>query len=216
MKKFLVSLLLFFTLLVSGCQIITTDNTTITQTTITTQIPTTTTTTIKPTTTTTRKPTTTTTSQKPTTTTTTRKPTTTTTTQIPTTTTTVIDDFEDYGMEVIEIDLDDYVVTITGIYNTVEEVGIYIYLYDKLPSNYQPKSTFKKSNYTPENKLSCGGDRFYNREGLLPTKSNRYYTECDIDYRGGGRNAKRIVFSNDDLIFYTSDHYESFSILRFV
>ena len=35
-----------------------------------------------------------------------------------------------------------------------------------------------------------------------------------IDYNGGkSRNAKRIVYSNDGLIFYTGDHYESFSQL---
>ena len=62
-------------------------------------------------------------------------------------------------------------------------------------------------------KMSIGGDRFGNNEGLLPKKSGRQYYECDIDYRGGSRGAKRIVYSNDGLIFYTADHYETFEQL---
>ncbi|MBQ6234284.1 MAG: ribonuclease, partial [Clostridia bacterium] len=61
---------------------------------------------------------------------------------------------------------------------------------------------------------SIGGGRFGNYEGLLPTKKGRKYTECDIDTRGAkSRGAKRIVFSNDGLIYYTDDHYESFTLL---
>lgn len=123
--------------------------------------------------------------------------------------------FEDYGLNVITISLSKVKVTENGIYNTMEEVGAYLYLYHKLPSNYVTKSQFKKSNYTSQNKLSVGGDYFGNYEGLLP--KGKPYTECDINYRGGNRNSQRIVFSSKDwTIFYTSDHYDSFSILRFV
>ena len=53
-----------------------------------------------------------------------------------------------------------------------------------------------------------------NRDGLLPQKSGREYKECDIDTEGkSSRGAKRIVFSNDGLIYYTDDHYESFTLL---
>ena len=59
-----------------------------------------------------------------------------------------------------------------------------------------------------------GGSRFGNYEGLLPEKEGRTYTECDIDTLGAeSRGAKRIVFSNDGLIYYTGDHYESFELL---
>ena len=59
--------------------------------------------------------------------------------------------------------------------------------------------------------MCIGGDRFGNYEGLLPEADGRYYTECDIDTLGkDSRGAKRIVFSNDGLIYYTDDHYESF------
>mgnify|MGYP006328876335 CR=1 FL=1 len=49
---------------------------------------------------------------------------------------------------------------------------------------------------------------------LLPEAKGRTYTECDIDTLGASkRGAKRIVFSNDGLIYYTDDHYESFELL---
>ena len=50
--------------------------------------------------------------------------------------------------------------------------------------------------------------------GILPKASGRQYYECDIDTDGkNSRGAKRIVFSNDGLIYYTEDHYESFILL---
>ena len=59
-----------------------------------------------------------------------------------------------------------------------------------------------------------GGNRFGNYEGLLPEADGRVYTECDIDTLGADkRGAKRIVFSNDGLIYYTEDHYEFFTLL---
>ena len=62
--------------------------------------------------------------------------------------------------------------------------------------------------------MCIGGDRFGNYEGLLPEADGRSYTECDIDTLGAdSRGAKRIVFSNDGLIYYTEDHYESFELL---
>lgn len=57
---------------------------------------------------------------------------------------------------------------------------------------------------------SIGGDRFGNFERRLPDKKGRIWRECDIEYRGGARGAKRLIFSNDGLIFYTADHYENF------
>ena len=57
---------------------------------------------------------------------------------------------------------------------------------------------------------SIGGDRFGNFERRLPDKKGRTWRECDIEYRGGARGTKRLIFSNDGLIFYTADHYESF------
>ena len=60
--------------------------------------------------------------------------------------------------------------------------------------------------------MSIGGDRFGNREGILPEGEN--YRECDVNYAGGYRDAERLVYSTDDFdIYYTADHYESFELL---
>lgn len=108
-----------------------------------------------------------------------------------------------------------------GVYTSKEDVSLYIHNYDKLPSNYITKKQAqslgwdnKKGNLweVAEGK-SIGGDRFGNREKLLPDAKGRIWTECDIDYSGGYRNEKRIVFSNDGLIYYTDDHYKSFEKL---
>lgn len=58
--------------------------------------------------------------------------------------------------------------------------------------------------------MSIGGDHFGNYEGKLPTAKGRRYYECDCFYTSGSRNAYRIIFSNDGLVFYTEDHYETF------
>ncbi len=107
-----------------------------------------------------------------------------------------------------------------GEYWTKDDVALYIHLYGHLPKNYISKSKAQSLGweggslepYAPG--CSIGGGRFGNYEGLLPTKKGRTYTECDIDTRGKkSRGAKRIVFSNDGLIYYTDDHYESFTLL---
>lgn len=108
-----------------------------------------------------------------------------------------------------------------GEYTTKEDVAEYLYLYKHLPSNFITKDEAKALGWVNyEGNLwevapgkSIGGDYFGNMEGLLPKKSGRKYYECDIDFEGGSRNAKRIVYSNDGLIFYTDDHYESFEQL---
>ena len=58
-----------------------------------------------------------------------------------------------------------------------------------------------------------GGDRFGNRERLLPEASGRTWYECDVNYAGGYRGAERVLYSSDGLIYYTDDHYESFTPL---
>lgn len=106
-----------------------------------------------------------------------------------------------------------------GSYYSKDEVALYIHLYNELPDNFITKKEAKNlgwsggvlEDYAPGKAI--GGDRFGNYEGLLPEKSGRSYTECDIDTKGKKRGAKRIVFSNDGLIYYTDDHYESFTLL---
>ena len=58
------------------------------------------------------------------------------------------------------------------------------------------------------------GSRFGNYEGLLPEADGRTWTECDINTLGAkSRGPERIVFSNDGLIYYTGDHYQTFELL---
>ena len=107
-----------------------------------------------------------------------------------------------------------------GYYYSKEDVALYIHTYGCLPDNFITKKEAQAlgwtggslERYAPGKVI--GGDRFGNYEGLLPTKKGRTYTECDIGTKGkSSRGAKRIVFSNDGLIFYTDDHYESFTQL---
>lgn len=102
-----------------------------------------------------------------------------------------------------------------------EYVAWYIHTYGCLPDFYMTKGQAEaKYGWSggPLDKLApgmcIGGDRFTNYQKVLPVKSGRYYTECDIDTIGASaRGAKRIVFSNDGLVYYTSDHYETFTLL---
>ena len=107
-----------------------------------------------------------------------------------------------------------------GAYTTKEDVALYLHLYGRLPDNFITKKEAEKLGwqggslepYAPG--MCIGGSRFGNYEGLLPEAEGRSYTECDIDTLGAEkRGAKRIVFSNDGLIYYTEDHYESFELL---
>lgn len=107
-----------------------------------------------------------------------------------------------------------------GTYTSKDDVAAYIYYYGHLPQNFitkkQARSLGWKSGslekYAPGKCI--GGDHFGNYEGLLPKAPGRKYTECDIDtLHANSRGAKRIVFSNDGLIYYTDDHYESFTLL---
>ena len=105
-----------------------------------------------------------------------------------------------------------------GWYSSKDEVAAYLQEYHHLPDNYLTKNEAYDLGWDPDegnlwdvaDGMSIGGDKFGNREGLLPKESGRQYYECDIDYEGGYRNGKRIVYSNDGLIYYTEDHYESF------
>ena len=108
-----------------------------------------------------------------------------------------------------------------GTYSSKEEVAAYLHQYGHLPSNYLTKKQAQELGWVASQGnlwevapgMSIGGDRFGNREGLLPEASGRKYYECDIDFDGSYRNGKRIVYSSDGLIYYTDDHYESFRLL---
>ncbi len=107
-----------------------------------------------------------------------------------------------------------------GSYTSKEDVALYIHLYGRLPDNFITKKEAEALGWSggslePYAPGKCiGGSYFGNYEGLLPKKKGRSYTECDIDTLGKkSRGSKRIVFSNDGLIYYTEDHYNTFELL---
>ena len=81
-----------------------------------------------------------------------------------------------------------------GEYTEKDELALYIHLYGHLPGNFVTKAEAEA-------------------EGLLPKASGRVWTECDVGDRRKTRGPERIVFSNDGLVYYTADHYDSFELL---
>ena len=101
-----------------------------------------------------------------------------------------------------------------------DDVALYLHIYGHLPDNFISKTKARKLGWSggslePYAPGKCiGGGEYQNLEGLLPEAPGRVYHECDIDTLGKkSRGAKRIVWSNDGLIYYTDDHYESFTLL---
>lgn len=104
-----------------------------------------------------------------------------------------------------------------GVYTTRDDVALYIHTYGRLPNNFIRKKEARSKgwsggsleDYAPG--MCIGGDRFGNYEGILPEGN---YHECDINTLGAERRgAERIVYSDDGRIYYTSDHYETFTLL---
>ena len=117
------------------------------------------------------------------------------------------DEYEGSGGEISE----------NGVYTTKEDVSLYLHTYGRLPNNFMTKKEAKKlgwsrgslEEYAPG--MCIGGDSFGNYEKILP-KGN--YHECDINTLGkNSRGAERLVFSDDGRIYYTNDHYRSFTLL---
>ena len=100
-----------------------------------------------------------------------------------------------------------------------QAIADYIFQHGELPDNFITKKEAEALGWDSSRNYvsdvapgkSIGGDRFGNYEGLLPDKSGRKWTEADANYISGPRGAERIVFSNDGLVYYTDDHYESFT-----
>ena len=107
-----------------------------------------------------------------------------------------------------------------GSYTTKEDLALYIHTYGHLPGNFVTKEEARAAGWEGGGLdevlpgMCIGGDRFGNREGLLPEATGRSWTECDVNtLHAKSRGAERIVFSNDGLIYYTGDHYDSFELL---
>ena len=102
--------------------------------------------------------------------------------------------------------------------NELQKVVDYIAKHNSLPGDYITKTQAIKLgwesgkdlwNYAPGKKI--GGNVFYNFQGLLPETAGRVWRECDVSYSNNSRGIERIVYSNDGLIYKTSDHYKSFT-----
>ena len=143
------------------------------------------------------------------------------TTYTPTDSGTVMTDPADIGVHDISdaaLEKAKELVNSDGVYVTPAMVAAYIDTFNKLPQNYITKAEAQKLGWdSSKNQVSdvapsksIGGDRFGNYEGNLP-KSN--YRECDINYTGGKRGAERIIYSSDGDVYYTNDHYNTFTKL---
>lgn len=103
-----------------------------------------------------------------------------------------------------------------------DEVALYLYSYQHLPSCYMTKKEARKQgwsggalNQTIPNRC-IGGDAYGNYEENLPLIPGKYF-ECDINtLHQSSRGAERIIY-NDDVkdidVYYTNDHYETFTLL---
>lgn len=108
-----------------------------------------------------------------------------------------------------------------GTYTSKDEVALYIHTYGHLPDNFVSKTKARNAGWDSKEGnldevlpgMSIGGSEFKNYDGQLPDAAGRIWTECDINYTGGYRGRERIVFSNDGLIYYTGDHYQTFEQL---
>jgi ribonuclease T1 len=88
----------------------------------------------------------------------------------------------------------------------------------RLPAKFVTKQEAKTAGWRPGQNLwasgelrgkSLGGDRFGNYEKKLPN-GRRKWREADLDYQGGRRGPKRLIFSTDGLRMVTVDHYQTF------
>ncbi|MFV0390583.1 MAG: ribonuclease domain-containing protein [Paludibacteraceae bacterium] len=88
----------------------------------------------------------------------------------------------------------------------------------KLPDYYITKNNARNKGWKASEQNLCdvlpghaiGGDAFANRERRLPIKKGRKYYEADLNYNCDERNAHRLIYSNDGLIYVTYDHYNTF------
>ena len=120
----------------------------------------------------------------------------------------------------------------SGLYTTRDSVAAYLCKFDKLPGNYVGKNegkklyesktgnTFDKWNFNPLTTIGVmiGGDNFdnlaSNPENFHETLPEGSYHEADVDYSGANRGTKRLVYQPDCVVYYTADHYETFTQLE--
>ncbi|MBR3212783.1 MAG: ribonuclease, partial [Firmicutes bacterium] len=100
------------------------------------------------------------------------------------------------------------------------EVAAYLILFGHLSENYLTKDEAEALGWEGGSveKVApgycIGGDRYGNYDKALPNKKGRMYYECDIDtldYKN--RGSRRLIYSNDGLIYYSKDHYKTFELI---
>lgn len=88
----------------------------------------------------------------------------------------------------------------------------------KLPGKFVTKGKARRSGWRPGRDLwsvpglrgkSIGGDRFADRERRLP-RVPRGWREADLDYKGGRRGPKRLVYTPGGRRLITVNHYSTF------
>lgn len=89
----------------------------------------------------------------------------------------------------------------------------------KLPPRYVNKARAYQAGWKPSRDLwqiggmegkTLGGDRYLNHSGKLPNISSTW-READLDYKGGRRGSKRLLYGKDAPAYITVDHYETFT-----
>ncbi|MCL1851593.1 MAG: hypothetical protein FWF88_00975 [Peptococcaceae bacterium] len=108
------------------------------------------------------------------------------------------------------------------ILNSFDDVAEYIRQNGRLPANYITKAQATAAGWVAsEGNLaevapgkSIGGDIYRNAEGALPAAPGRIWYEADINYTSGFRGSDRILYSNDGLIYGTTDHYATFIVIK--
>ncbi len=107
-----------------------------------------------------------------------------------------------------------------GVYTSKDDVALYIHTYGRLPDNFITKKEARALGWNGgglddyAEGMCIGGDHFGNYEGALPDKKGREYRECDINtLHKNSRGPERLVYSDDGLIYYTPDHYESWEMI---
>lgn len=99
---------------------------------------------------------------------------------------------------------------------TAQDLATYLDREGRLPDDYLTKDQARDRGWDPQKGnlwevvpgAAIGGDRFYNREGLLPP--NTYY-EADLAYAGGHRGPCRLVYAKGGPYYETRDHYKTFA-----
>ena len=110
-------------------------------------------------------------------------------------------------------------VTEYGTYTSMAEVALYIHTYGRVPSNFVSKTKARNAGWVAEEGnlqdvlpgMCIGGGGWHNDDQVMPGEDWDQWYECDINYDGGFRGAERLVFSDNGMIFYTPDHYESYA-----